>query len=78
MCGRDPFWITPQDVPVHIRHWKVQEKINRPHLAGTKNHIPIEIEPIRIEYAQPAPVVFVPDFREDVLKQNFIAISLVD
>src|SRR2546425_1127270 len=75
VCWVHAFGMPPQDVSIYVSDREVQKHVNRTHLSGSLNHLPVQVQPIRIKQAQPATILFPADIRKNLLQQNAVELE---
>ena len=74
--GATPLRVFPENIPIDVGYWKVQEHFHTPHLASIGDNFPVQMEPVRIEHAKGAPVVLPSNLRKNLVEENLVAVSL--
>src|SRR5205807_657561 len=72
------FWVSPEDVPVHVRYGKVQEHIDGPHLPDRSDDFPVEVQTIRVKQAQTSSKVLISNPGQDHGEHDLVAVPMMN
>jgi hypothetical protein len=76
--GETPAGFRQSAFAIGVHDRKVQEEVNRPRVPRRLDHLPVQVEAIGIEQAQPTAMLLPAHLRKDVLKEDLVAITGVD
>src|SRR6266513_5341276 len=78
VCCVNTLGMSPQHVSIDVSHWEIQKHVDRAHLPSDLDNVPIQLQTIWVKQAQPATILFPPNIGKNLLKQNAIAVALVN